>query len=858
MSNLDVSTLALTLGFEIIPNTPEVTAAGYTDADRAQAQIWLGMGEDKRNFYYSAWAGDLLAGTALPSILVARRKCDGTLVYAVNTLGWSLDTAPTFIGPLNTVCRVTPKVYKDYIFLTTGQITNIGPQLFCINKHTGQLIWAIAYAPPLAVKEALGVDYITTRGDYSQFAGSNVALGDLNPNVVETSGGFLVLVGVASLQNAINPGLIPSNPNYIGYPFYTDQGGLYAVSTRNGVPLVKWMTPTCAPEVRVGEPVDAKFYLPGQTSTLIATLTPPGQPILTPAIAVPDFDYVFQRIDAESGVPVTPADLAPFWANVGSSIAIHLDGPRMNLTAALVAINATPGTYYLRTNYADPSVIQNTLARGAYGVFYFKRLSGGTVLNKYDANGLTYWGNSVWGQEAWIDTKRCLILFGSGQAHSAPVAERLEFLDPARNYRKLKVPLIDQISAYLDQPSANGLNALNQAKIDFMVRIRELSLAPNRSPVGQASYSDGIFGVSPANGRKLFAFRTVEFDVYSFLGEVDDLQQSVFMNDVDGDVGAGVVLTTRGLALAINKAGTAVSVDISHLTRVEFDDHNLEATGALVGDFVYASPNGALGGINLLSSTDGKKLYAIQANTSTAEFGGSVGSQGQFEEFVSFQGQHVPTFNSFASDFDGETINWIRPLNDVAFGAVEVKDGYVYTNTSHGLLYVLDTKDGSVEWQFNGKISQFPMHGGASRALVLKDKVIWINAYNVPIVDNGGGSRWGNVFEPDRCVKFFGEIEKLNGRTYVDVIPIIIGGGTTNTWEIQDGQLVVRVHQPGYRAIIPVKLCGSRVIFGIPRSQSGGRMLRYESAEFLNINTYVLTYYDVNNCRIRTAYMNSI
>ena len=50
------------------------------------------------------------------------------------------------------------------------------------------------------------------------------------------------------------------------------------------------------------------------------------------------------------------------------------------------------------------------------------------------------------------------------------------------------------------------------------------------------------------------------------------------------------------------------------------------------------------------------------------------------------------------------------------------------------------------------------MNGGADRALVLKHRVIWINAYDAPIVNNSGGSKWGNVFTSDPCIKFLGEL----------------------------------------------------------------------------------------------------
>src|SRR5574337_1329589 len=84
--------------FEIIPDCPAATAAGYSAADRQHSQLFDGPTYDEKYFYYSAYFGNPLYGAVKSSILVCRRKIDGSLVYATNCQDYSLDSSLNMMG----------------------------------------------------------------------------------------------------------------------------------------------------------------------------------------------------------------------------------------------------------------------------------------------------------------------------------------------------------------------------------------------------------------------------------------------------------------------------------------------------------------------------------------------------------------------------------------------------------------------------------------------------------------------------------------------------------------------------------------------------------------------------------------
>jgi hypothetical protein len=856
--------------FELIPlNTDAAKSAGYNEINSLNAQVWIGIGQEDdydENFYYTAWSGSIFAGDALPSILVSRRKKDGSLIWAKNCNDYRLDTGDTFLGPKNTVCRTKPTIKDNVIYIGNGQITNIGPQVYAVNKYNGNLIWAIAYDIPENIATALNVPYITKKDNYSRFAGSCVSISDLEIAVVERSVQHKckkstkitqVYAGVSSLQNVYNAGLIPGI-NFTGYPYYTDRGALILIEVINNIPTVVWRRETVAPELKPGDiliksargnlkQMQYDPFLPGQDVVLFNTIAVQDTAIVSMGLILDKY-FVAQRIEVTEGIPPVDTDVAPFWNDIGKTIRIDANMDILYTLPEALAV-LTPGTHYLSAVLDNKTNVENTISEGQFAVFYIKQLGvGGKVLNKYDANGLNYWGNSVWGTGPWIDKYNNMILFSSGQSHDVPISERLFFLDPSRNYRALKIPLVDAISDYVTTQTADNLNALKRQKSVFINKIRTLSLMNDRSPRGLMSYADAVFGISASSGRLLFAVRIIPSDVYSFIGPVMNPEQEIINNDVDGDASSGVFLSKENRILTGTKSGTGLALSFECLTRIVFDHYNLSKTGIKVDNYLYLSPNGSLGGQNFVAAFDGESVYACQVNDGTnPQTDPSVGSRGQPEQLVTEEGIIIPFGISVVTKYD-KNIHWNTELQTVAAGSIATKFGHIYVSDLNAGLYVLDNEEGKIEWFFNARTAQYPMFGGTAAPLIDNDQVFWISNYALPGYPLSGG-KWGLVFKNNSDIKLEYDYDFLNGKIYSNGTDIV------NKWVQIEQTWSVKIQHSNYIAKYCAKLYDNKFKFGSPLKESGTGLYRYISVRFINQNTYKLKYIDISTMNTLVTYM---
>jgi hypothetical protein len=575
-----VTNLGLDYQFEVIPDCTAVTNSDYSEADRAEAKI-LSMVECDGSLYY------LAAANCLASILIARRKVDGCLLFAVSCNDYTLDTSGGVV-----VCRLT--IYNDYLLLSTISISNIGPQIFCVDCQ-GSLVWAIAYQLPIVISEAFGVTYLTTRGDYSYFRGCNAAIcgGDLQV----TSRGkccktLRIYAGSASLQHCpsgqccpsvqhcpgmvqhqYNPGMV-QGIHYCGYPFYTDCSGLTLIEVIAGRPTVSWTYYTCPLPLRVGDRLtknvdDSNPFAPRETTVKITTLAVPGSRIVSP-VAV-DGKYTFiQRISNKCG------NVSEFWSQIGSNISVDDTGNTYFLTEALALLSGEGG--YLRACLDYDARVTGALVSGEFGVYYIKQLRVGDVIaNKYDANGLGYWGNCV--SSLRVQEKKGYVLIGTGCAQSIPISEQEYYAIPTRNYSILQRPAIQAHADYLASPSADGLNQYTALLLQLSRVIQKLPA--NRSPRGQMSYTDSVVGISSESGRILFGLRTMGCDVIGNPLPITPLSTN--------DINAGVVLGTGNTV--VTALGQLLTFKLDKLTRCVFDHYDLESTGVSVNYSGYLGPN---------------------------------------------------------------------------------------------------------------------------------------------------------------------------------------------------------------------------------------------------------------------------
>jgi len=735
--------------FELLEYWPAVVAAGYTEDDIQRCVVYAGPTYDDDNFYYCAYFGNPLLAFIKSSILVCRKKSDCSMVYAVNCQDFNLDTGPTYLGTSKMICRPAPVIRDDKLYLTSSWVTNIGPQLFCINKYTGQHIYSIAYNLPFDVEQELGVKQITVQDDYSRFCGSNSMINNLGVIVRDKN----IYVGSSSLQNAYNPGLInaPGNINYTGYPFYTDQGSLTCIRERGGPnlnPKISHRTVTCAPPFRVHDKLsktnpNRNPFLPGSDTVLIATIT---YDLITNPGSISGVYNFAQKAMLSTQTVIDATLFAAFWNTLGSQI--YLTDPNSATTGPYTfaqiltqlsgtTLGPTPVPYTISASLTNISTVNGAPVSGQLAVWYVKELRvGDRVENIYDANALGYWGNAVWGETPYSDSDK--ILFGTGQSHSSPLSERLYFSDPDRNYRLLKVPLVDLTNQYATTPSGPTLTALNAEKILFNEKIRQLAGLTVRSPRGQMSYTDSVVCVEPDSDEIVFGVRTVPSDVYNFLSKNDPL--AILPNpslDIDGDLSSGIFLR-NGLISAVGKHGAAVVIDISEWdSSCQWQHTSPSDLGIDYTHSVYVGPNGTLGGTNYSSSFSINKGILAGLTTNGLFSSGSAGSDGQLEKFVSTDGVYVEPGNSVAYGFgqDLAQVQWYVPLSGTQCGATTVYKKSALTCDGVGNLYSLNVENGSIEWTINASADLQPMIGGIAKPSVDRttSQIFWIASYNLPL-----------------------------------------------------------------------------------------------------------------------------
>lgn len=860
-AELDVATLAIQYSFEIIPDSPQVVAAGYTAAAREACQVLSGPVFDEENFYYTAYSGQPFFNVFLPSILVARKKDTGALVYTTNNQDYTIDIGDTFVGKSRTICRTQIGLVGDRLYLTSGTMTNIGPQLFCLNKKNGALIYAIAYYLPEEVEIAFGAKYLTNenKGDFSRFKGSNARISSLNPTVIPGKHGNTIFTGTSSFQNVFNPGLIPSSIHYSGYPFYTDQGFLFCIKEKGNSAYLSYRTAACAPPLHVGDRLvktgkggDVRDpFPPGSDSVLIATIS--EDKIVTPG-AVNGL-YFFAQKAIITGTTVVDAQLfAPFWNTLGAVIFLRGDSTPRTLQDTLPLLVPSVEPYVIRAALSSVTGITETNAMGtnpaALPLWYVKELRNGElVTNKQDANGLGYWSNSVWGAAPLVDECSRVVYFSTGQTHAAPLSERLYFARPENNYRSLKIPFVDATTNYVADPSALNLQIVNTFRKLFEKKVKSLCLEQLRSPRGQMSYVDAIMAASLDTGRLLFGVRTVQSDVYVFLGAQDPLLIAFpSLNDVDGDVSSGL-FKIGDLLTATSKNGSSTILDVSNLNRHLYTHDNLCQVGVEVLKYVYIGPSGTLGGSNYQSAQGDCLVLGNTANVSGPGSDGAQGSHGNYEQFVSPCGLHVPTGQSlsFGLDLQKEKVNWYTPLQATAFGACTYTSGFLLTNDTEGRLYGLEAETGRVEWTLNARAAPKPMKGGvASPSVDLSTgQVFWIASYDTPGYAPGA-SKYGMVLRSADYLKLSCRYKFLNGKTFTAAPDL------RDEWKACGDDFVVFAQQGNKSATYSAKINECGLITFRPLKESD--TIRYLDGQFLNKISYSVRY--LENKEIKTAYFD--
>lgn len=686
LNKATVPGLDVSLTFDLVPNASEagamdseIISAGFVGpfAARANNYSWYGVTCDDQNFYYTVSGSPsffaTLFGFGTNTLLICRRILDAKLIWVRDSAQYSLmlPGSTNLVGSPLHAGRTSLAIHRDRLYMGDA-LTNLGPQIFCIDKITGAPVWSMLYDVPTVAGG--GVRVSPTQPLRSQngsaFAGSNYALSDLNMVVKELTPGVpSIFAGLSSYQNAINADRV--------YNTMVDQGAMFRIDDLGTTATLAWKSSTCARRLVVGDTITAggdptlDAFRSGATETLIwrdsvtgafaeggvigkvldntgafPGYRPAGYPLTTNNNRMP---VQHGRIVTSADMPLTEASFKSVFRTpapgLGSGARIYQSyqgAPTVakTITAVLADMNAA---LPLLTNFSTQGVVvfvyayltaaEITAVDGAAAPFLAANVGARyiaalptpyTITNAQEANALNYYGNSTWGPAPTIDIKRNMIYFGNGQAHGIPVEEILTYQDPDIDFRDRSQAIVDAEYRFLQFDATlagsgpySSLQDVNDAKTAFCNTHRTLCLnTALMSPRGQRSYSCAIIGLDLTTGEMQFGVRTMPSDIANF-GQNPRILKETFLVGPDADVSSGIQLfedVTRsdgriGHYLAANNKGCIVTnIDISGVSRDVPWLHNNAIVKGVVPFYSYTGTLSALGGSNYGSCQSGGKF----------------------------------------------------------------------------------------------------------------------------------------------------------------------------------------------------------------------------------------------------------
>jgi hypothetical protein len=725
---------------------------------------------------------------------VCRNISDGSLVFAVNCDDYKLDTSANLLGDSTTICRCKPFILGDAVYLCNSVVTNIGPQVYAVNKNNGSLLWAAAYYTPDGAPS-----YVTTVGDYSAYIGKTHRISDMNPvaDYFKDMNGNIhkyVFVGISSFQNAINFTAVMG-----GFPKCTDQGFLFCIEDHGNSSSLVWKVPTCAPLINVGDtltkggPAHLDPFRPSEDRVLIQTTSSSNNNFLNPYYLDENSIYpgivglvpFIVKVNFTNSTTIDNTLVQTIWQSIGE---IYVDSDRThphNLEELLSMWETEKGNLangevasHIIWAFVDSNIV--SLAQGQsgnHGIIYFKYLNDNhTVDNIDDAYGLNYYGNSTWGAAPLIDKENNTIYFGSGQGHDIILDESLFYSNRNRNFLDVKVPYIDQVNGYLDgdldfkdlEKGREGFENINQT-IVFNTN--------DKSPRGRMSYSDGIFGVYIndfmskngliVGGTIAFATRTTQWDTFTFLS--DEPKVNVYpIRALDGDASSGLQLFKKNGKLNIStstKSGVSLTLDLKSMNNdVIFNHNNLKSKGVKIVRYTLSGPAGALGGSNFQCDASDSTLVCAQGNM--AWFSGGFSSTGSPEKHITQDGKLYDVNNSFleALDMKSGEILWEKCYYNRAHAQVKIHNSLIFTQDDTGSLYVHDLNNGDLLWKYNG--SRIGLNGGIVAPSISNMDVVWTNNYNAFGIIGSAG-KYGAIFTINEDLSTLVQYNLMSGRYFV-------------------------------------------------------------------------------------------
>jgi outer membrane protein assembly factor BamB len=262
------------------------------------------------------------------------------------------------------------------------------------------------------------------------------------------------------------------------------------------------------------------------------------------------------------------------------------------------------------------------------------------------------------------------------------------------------------------------------------------------------SYSDGVFVAQLNNGLKLSATRTIPQDNFAFFnpppgGVVPvDPVAALYPSFVgcDGDVSSGIFYYERKGRKYVATATKTATLSLIDITNIGSCDDN----DAIYVRAQYIGTDTALGGVNYQSTYNNGVLYAVCSNANYII--GSRGSQGQFEQFVTREGEIFGTKSFTCATRLGPLLRvaWNTTQGDngnPSEGTASYYNGVVFTGDARGAFYGFNADTGDNIWTYDTQTTQQPQNGGPTSFSSANGFIIAINNYGLPALGAPGGSR---------------------------------------------------------------------------------------------------------------------
>ena len=461
--------------------------------------------------------------------------------------------------------RAGPGVYGDFIFFGSSLFSPqtwapFGPvfrkfaapatpydatgrrmRMYCVNRHTGDLVWE----QEIGASAALYSDP------------DNYAIITMSPIVIEmdvhgNGSKIPVLVfGQSSVQSFIPWIATLDGANPFGPSLYfdvsaarmTDQGKLHFLDALSGTPIIAPITTMPTPYA-AGDVVDASSIGPGNATVKIRYYVSPadvGGGDLDPVTAQFEGPQNITWLLIADGANTVPTCLDTIMVtdNTGTDVAL-VGGAVIAANLNLITVNLDTTFTLASVVFAAPAGNFNTTDAGVQldgsaGLFrarICKYLSVGDALDEPDAYALNNYGASVWQTPPSVrcNSAGCPVelYFTTGQLHWNVLDEQETILGASQNPIAALSLIETAQTTYVGAPSAPALAAIRATYVSWLANV-DAQLAVPLSTRGSTTYYDTLFSVNLRPGflgTVIDRYRAIGYDTWN-LGLQNDANRLV-------------------------------------------------------------------------------------------------------------------------------------------------------------------------------------------------------------------------------------------------------------------------------------------------------------------------------------------